>query len=89
MAYTVTRDKTVFGNKASVIVKIIADAATEAVPSGLSRIDGISVGKSSMGTANIHIAVNKGLSGTAAAGTLGITGCASGDEFYVVVYGTR
>lgn len=89
MAFTVTRDKSVFGNKAIVGLKIIADGATEAVPSGLKNIDYFSYGPSSMNSANIHISPNEGVTSTAAAGTLGITGCTSGDEFYVVVYGTR
>lgn len=89
MAFTVTRDKSVFGNKATVGLKIIADAATQAIDSGLSRIDYFVTGEASMATANIKVGVNKGASGTSVAGLLALTGCASGDEMYIVVYGIR
>ena len=89
MAYTVTRFKTVFGDKAVVGLKIIADGATEAIPSGLKNIDWFSYGPSSMNSANIHISPNEGVTSTATAGTLGVTGCTSGDEFYITVFGTR
>lgn len=89
MAFTVTRDKSVFGNKAVVMMKLVADAATDTIATGLSNITAFSDGVSSIATANFHIAVNKGISGTSIAGTIGVTGCAAGDEFYLIVYGTR
>ena len=89
MAWTITRDKSVFGNKAIVGLKVICDSATTAIESGLKNIDYFSYGPSSMNSSNIHISPNEGLTSTSIAGTLGVTGCTSGDEFYIVVYGTR
>ncbi len=89
MAYTVTRDKTVFGNKAVVGLTVIADGATEAIATGLKNIDYFSYGPASMNSSNIHISKNEGVTSTSIAGTLGITGCTAGDEFCIVVYGTR
>ena len=87
MAYTVTKYKTVFGDKRVVGLKITADAATQTVETGLQKIDFFSVGKASMASSNIKIAVNSNASGVQSYGVLGISGAASGDEFYCTVYG--
>jgi hypothetical protein len=87
MAYTVTITKTVFGNKRAHGLKIVADAASATVETGLSQIDFFSVGIASMNSANIKLRPNAGAGSTAAAGYLGVSGCTSGDEFYVTVYG--
>ena len=89
MAWTVTKTPTVFGNKAVDLLEITADAATQTVDTGLKQIDHISVGKDSMASNGHTIAVNSGAGGTATAGSLGFSGFASGDHFYVTVYGTR
>lgn len=88
MAYTVSRNGTVFGDKRVVGLKITADAATQTVESGLKNILFMSVGKSSMNSANIKIAVNSNASGVQSFGVLGITGCTSGDSLYITVFGT-
>ena len=89
MAWTITRDKSIMGNKAVVGLKVITDSATTAIDSGLKQIDYFSYAPASMGTSNIHININKGISSTSIVGTVAVTGCASGDEFYLVVFGTR
>ncbi len=90
MAWTVTKFKTVFGDKAVVGLKVVADSATSVVASGLKHIDWFSYGPSSMNSSNIHIGVNVTASSAAESqGTVAVTGCTSGDEFYLTVYGTR
>lgn len=87
MAFTVTNTPSVFGNKQVRMLKITADAATQTVQTGLGVIEHLDVFRSSMASAGNKIAVNLTASGVAAAGSLGITGCTSGDELYVTVYG--
>lgn len=87
MAYTVTKHNSVFGNKKTIGMEITADGATQAVETGLKWIEFMSVGPSSMNSSNIHIATNSNCSGVSTPGTIGITGCTSGDNFYVTVFG--
>jgi hypothetical protein len=87
MAWTVTKTPTVFGNKRAVIMKCVADAATQNIETGLSTIEAFSVGYSSMASAAPKLFPNSGLAGTAIAGTLGATGFTTGDELYITVYG--
>jgi len=90
MAWTVTRDKTVFGNKAAVLLKLTADAATQTVETGLKKIDHFNVGFGSMNTlVGLTVAINSNATGTASNGVLGLSGFTSGDDLYVTVYGTR
>jgi len=87
MAFTVTRFKQNFGNKLAYGMKIVADAATQNVESGLDVIEWYNLGAGSMATRAISVGINSGTSGTANAGNIGVTGVASGDEFYLTVYG--
>ena len=87
MAWTITRYPSVFGNKRAVGLKITTDGATTNVETGLQNIEWISCGFSSLNSANFKIGVNSATSGTQVFGTLGITGCTSGDAFFITVYG--
>jgi hypothetical protein len=88
MAFTVTPVITVFGNKSVRILNIQADAAEANVDSGFSVIEACVVGRiSSMGTANAYVQFNKNSSGTAANGTIGVSGVSSGAEFQCIVFG--
>jgi len=87
MAYTVTRVKTVFGDKRAVALQIVADAATQAIATGLQHIDFHALAPSSLSTAAIKCFINKNASGVATEGTIGISGCAAGDVFTVTVFG--
>lgn len=89
MAYTVVNTKSVFGNQAVSILDITADAATQAVQTGLKNILGISVYAQSCSSAGFKVAINSNASGVQAFGTLGMSGLASGDRVFVTVYGTR
>lgn len=87
MAYTITHNKTVFGNKRVNVMKVVADAATQNVETGLGYIDGYTMGPQSIATANPSIIANLGAGATALNGTLGMSGLASGDEMFITVYG--
>lgn len=89
MAYTISKEITVFGNKRAVLLDITADAATQAVETGLARIDYIGgIMLQSAATAiGPKFVPNKDASGAAAAGKLGVSGLTSGDRFFVTVYG--
>ena len=87
MAYTVTRVKTVFGDKRAIALKITADAATQAIATGLQHIDFHAMAPSSLSTAGIKVYINSNASGVATEGTIGISGCVSGDVFTVTVFG--
>ena len=89
MAFTVTKTPTVFGNKAVVILNITADGAEAAIETGLSRIEGRVEGYTSMTAITYTIYDNKGTTSTAIGGMLGVSGLTSGDQFCVVVFGTR
>ena len=87
MAYTVTRQKTAFGNKRIVLLKISADAATQTVETGLKRIDHINWCPNSMSTYGVKVAINSNASGVQSMGVLGCTGFTTGDVMFATVYG--
>lgn len=88
MAWTITRYPTVFGNKKTVGIKCVADAATFNVETGLKTIEWYSFAKGSMTTiVGLSIAPNSNAVGVATPGTVGCSGFTSGDEFYLTVYG--
>lgn len=89
MAYTVTRKKTVFGDMRAVLLEVTADAATQNIETGLSRIVGFDYTPVSMTTIiGPKLYPNSGAGGTAIGGVLGVSGLASGDRFFATVYGT-
>ena len=88
MAYTSSfLKKTVLGDQRVHGIRITADAATQAVNTGLSKIDWISYAPQSCTTAAIKFAINELCAGTASAGYVGISGAASGDEMILTVFG--
>jgi hypothetical protein len=89
MAWTVTRYKTVFGNKQVVGLTLTADAATQTVETGLSVVEWISVNPfgSMASTTGRKVYYNSNASGVQSMGVLGCSGFASGDVFDVTVYG--
>ena len=87
MAYTVaTIDQSVQGDKRVVVLSCVADAATQAIDTGLSAVDFISYSPKSM-TAEPKIMLNQLAAGTASVGTVSVSGVTSGDEFWLVCYG--
>lgn len=88
MAWTVTRNPSVFGNKRIVGMKLTADAATQTVETGLSVIEWYSIGHlSSMASAAPKVHINSNASGVQSMGVLGCSGFASGDDLYITVFG--
>lgn len=87
MAYTVSRDNTVLGNKRVVLLKLTADAATQTVETGLPRVDHIAIHYGSGTSSAMAIAINSNASGVQSLGVLGISGATAGDDVYVTVFG--
>lgn len=79
MAYTVTQEKTVLGNLRCHICNVTADAASGTIPTGLSTIAGYSIAPISMATASPLM--------KASGGTITVSAAASGDNFFVTVFG--
>ena len=80
--------RTTFGNLAVQEYKITADAATEAIDTGLNNVLMGHAQPKPLATSTFSTSKNEAVSGTSIAGTIGITGVTSGDEFYVTVYGS-
>lgn len=89
MAFTVssTADDTVMGNARVRYLRVTADGTEDNVSSGLQVVYGLSVAAASMASAPALLKENRDSSGTAANGTIGVSGVASGDELLLVVYG--
>lgn len=84
-SYTVA-EKTVFGNQRVHQGVLVADSTAGYVATGLSVITHISYAPKSQ-TSGVKMKINTLDSGTSTAGSLAVTGCTSGDEFYVTVFG--
>jgi hypothetical protein len=88
MAFTYTvADKTTFGNKHVHFATVVADAAAGSVNTGLGHVVAVEVTLKSATTGAYKVRANALESGTSAAGYVAISGVASGDEFFVTVYG--
>ena len=88
MAYTVTTEmSTVFGNYRVKGYVITADAATENIDTGLDVVDHMQVAIKSANTFGAYWAKNVLTDAVASLGTISVTGCTSGDDYYVTVYG--
>lgn len=79
MAYSVTKSETVYGNKRVALCDVTADAATGNVPTGLTKVDAVSLGSKSMHSFGVKMSVS--------GGTVAFTGATSGDAFYLIVHG--
>lgn len=87
MAFTVAVSSTVFGNKRVAGGLITADAASDTIDVGLNYIDFISYAPLSMTTAIVKFRPNATAANSSSLGKIGISGVASGDQFYIVAYG--
>ena len=89
MAFTNTLvERSVFGNKSVQFYSCLADGATGTIVTGMNQVTAINVTFKSMTSGATKFKINALESGTAAAGTIAVTGATSGDEFYVTVYGS-
>lgn len=91
MAFTVTK---VFnmsvGSKRTATFNITADGAEANISAstlGMKYIDFFNTGFQSGATGFFTIKANQDSSGVAANGGIGVSGAASGDQFYLTVYG--
>lgn len=88
MAFSLSiTSKKVYGNDQVIHGVLSADGAAGAVATGLGILDMAHVTPKSAATGNANVKINLGATATSIAGTLAVTGVASGDEFYVTVYG--
>jgi hypothetical protein len=88
MAFTVTLNKkTVFGDTRVHMYDITADAATAEIDTGFDFIDQVHANIKSANSFGPYWARNVLSAATASNGTLSVTGCTSGDSFFVTVYG--
>lgn len=81
-------ESTVFGNKSVQIYSCTCDGATGTIVTGFGQVTAVQVTPKSLTTAAIKFKINTLESGTAAAGTIAVTGATSGDVFYAMVYGS-
>lgn len=89
MAWTVVKEATALGNKRVVLATVTADAAEANLALGLAYVDHVQVSiiSATTGTALPHVYKNANSSGTAANGTIGVSGVTSGDVYCIVAYG--
>ena len=88
MAFTVsTVKKTVFGDMRVHILDVTADGAESNIDTGLEYVDAFAVGAQSIATSAFTLKENADSSGTASNGYVGVSGVASGDAFFITVYG--
>lgn len=80
-------ERTVLGNKVVQFYSCVADGATGTIVTGLNSVSMIDLTPKSL-TAIVKAKINIGVSGTATAGTIAVTGATAGDEFYLIVYGS-
>lgn len=89
MAFTVSNvANSVFGNKNVRMLRVTADAASDAISSGFSLVETIvGFAPETMTTASAKLKINVLTAGTASNGMIAVTGIASGDIFRVTVIG--
>jgi len=88
MAFTVAKiHEDVHGKSRMQVLSCVADAATQTIDTGLDYIYGLAMAPQSMASSPHSLRANQGAAGTALVGQFAVTGVASGDEFYVTVWG--
>lgn len=88
MAYTVSAiAKTVLGNERTHVFRVTTDSAEDTVDTALQWIDWHSISWIKCTDAAFSAYPNSGTTGTALAGKVGFSGVASGDIFFLTVYG--
>lgn len=87
MAFTIGRELVNFGNKRVALLSCSVDSASGNVTTGLKVVDHVSICPISMATAAIVLKKNIGSGATAVMGNININGAATGDVFFLTVYG--
>lgn len=79
MAFTVTKVTSVFGNQKVDLCTVTADAASGTIPTSVGAVNGLALCPLSMATSAIKVSVS--------GGTVTVSNAASGDAFYLTVFG--
>lgn len=89
MAYTATLIKmNVIGNQRSAEYNVTSDAnQSGTVGTALGTLDAAFISPISMNTAGIKVKINTTGASAASNGNILISGCTSGDNFFLIVYG--
>lgn len=87
MAFTIGREISAFGNKRVAMLSCSVDSASGNVDTGLGVVDHVAICPISMATSAIIIKKNIGSGATSRPGVININAAASGDVFYLTVYG--
>ena len=88
MAFNVgVNHKMNLGNKRVHLISCSVDSASGNIATGLSVVDHVAISPISMATAAIIMKKNIGSGATAVNGTININGAATGDVFFLTVYG--
>lgn len=87
MAFTIGREITALGNKRVALLSCSVDSGSGNVETGLSVVDHVAICPISMATAAIVIKKNVGSGATSLPGYININAAASGDVFFLTVYG--
>jgi len=88
MTWTATlAEKTVFGNLRVHLYDLVADSATLELDTGFDVVTHIQPANKSAATYGTYFDKNVLSAATASNGTVAITGAASGDTFFLTVYG--
>ena len=88
MAFTVgVNHKVNMGNKRVHLISCSVDSASGNITTGLKTVDHVAIAPISMATAAIIMKKNIGSGATSVPGVININGAASGDVFFLTVYG--
>lgn len=88
MAFTATvLRQTVMGNERVIHYSVLADAASGVVVTGLSYLDQVQTSPQSLTTAIYKVKINTNAASAVANGSVMISSVASGDTFFLTVYG--
>jgi hypothetical protein len=88
MAWTTTKKAQY--NEGNVVVQhwaLTADSATLELSTGLKNVVSVQHAVKSANSANYKVKSNELSAATASYGSVAITGCTSGDDLYLVIYG--
>ena len=87
MATTSFIAKTVMGDKRVNLLRVTTGGAEEVVDTGLAYVEAFSVGNVKCTDATYSMRENVGTTSTANAGKLDLSGMATGDIFFITVFG--
>lgn len=88
MAFTQTLVKVIsYGNLRGAIYNMTADANSGLVACNVGIVDALSIAPISMSSAGIKFKINTNAASAASNGNILVSGCTSGDNFFITVYG--